>query len=88
MLFTQLDRYKELKEQVRKKVAIMTQQLEKLQWEQKADKERLAFEKRRQGEAQVLGLYTPDLQIFSVKFHQLFKLAFQHRSGFISDISD
>lgn len=55
MLFTQLDRYKELKEQVRKKVAIMTQPLEKLQWEQKADKERLAFEKRRHGEAQVLG---------------------------------
>ncbi|XP_047596351.1 structural maintenance of chromosomes protein 1B isoform X1 [Lutra lutra] len=49
---SQLDRYKELKEQVRKKVAIMTQQLEKLQWEQKADKERLAFEKRRHGEVQ------------------------------------
>ncbi|XP_036154212.1 structural maintenance of chromosomes protein 1B isoform X1 [Myotis myotis] len=49
---SQLDRYKELKEQVRKKVAIMTQPLEKLQWEQKADKERLAFEKRRHGEAQ------------------------------------
>uniref|UniRef100_A0A452QEI6 Structural maintenance of chromosomes protein n=1 Tax=Ursus americanus TaxID=9643 RepID=A0A452QEI6_URSAM len=50
---SQLDRYKELKEQVRKKVAIMTQQLKKLQWEQKADKERLAFEKRRHGEVQV-----------------------------------
>ncbi|XP_060022879.1 structural maintenance of chromosomes protein 1B [Lagenorhynchus albirostris] len=49
---SQLDQYKELKEQVRKKVAIMTQQLEKLQWEQKADEERLAFEKRRHGEAQ------------------------------------
>ncbi|XP_042804034.1 structural maintenance of chromosomes protein 1B isoform X3 [Panthera leo] len=49
---SQLDRYKELKEQVRKKVAIMTQQLEKLQWEQRADKERLAFEKRRHGEVQ------------------------------------
>uniref|UniRef100_A0A8D2B2S2 Structural maintenance of chromosomes 1B n=1 Tax=Sciurus vulgaris TaxID=55149 RepID=A0A8D2B2S2_SCIVU len=49
---SQLDRYKELKEQVRKKVAIMTQQLEKLQWEQKAEKERLAFEKRRHGEVQ------------------------------------
>ncbi|KAM4883294.1 structural maintenance of chromosomes protein 1B isoform 2-T2 [Thomomys bottae] len=48
----QMDRYKELKEQVRKKVAIMTQQLEKLQWEQKAEKERLAFEKRRHGEIQ------------------------------------
>nr|XP_030711512.1 structural maintenance of chromosomes protein 1B isoform X2 [Globicephala melas] len=49
---SQLDQYKELKEQVRKKVAIMTQQLEKLHWEQKADEERLAFEKRRHGEAQ------------------------------------
>ncbi|KAH0513066.1 Structural maintenance of chromosomes protein 1B [Microtus ochrogaster] len=48
----QLDRYKELKEQVRRKVAIMTQQLEKLQWEQKAEKERLAFEKRRHGDTQ------------------------------------
>ncbi|XP_515195.3 structural maintenance of chromosomes protein 1B isoform X1 [Pan troglodytes] len=49
---SQLDRYKELKEQVRKKVATMTQQLEKLQWEQKTDEERLAFEKRRHGEVQ------------------------------------
>ncbi|XP_034843207.1 structural maintenance of chromosomes protein 1B [Mirounga angustirostris] len=49
---SQLEHYKELKEQVRKKVAIMTQQLKKLQWEQKADKERLAFEKRRHGEVQ------------------------------------
>ncbi|XP_045408755.1 structural maintenance of chromosomes protein 1B isoform X2 [Lemur catta] len=49
---SQLDRYKELKEQVRKKVGIMTQQLEKLQWEQKAEEERLAFEKRRHGEVQ------------------------------------
>ncbi|EPY87040.1 hypothetical protein CB1_000279008 [Camelus ferus] len=47
-----LDRYKELKEQVRKKVALKTQQLEKLRWEQKADEERLAFEKRRHGEVQ------------------------------------
>ncbi|XP_023487312.1 structural maintenance of chromosomes protein 1B isoform X1 [Equus caballus] len=49
---SQLDRYKELKEQVRRKVAIMTQQLKKLQWEQKADEERLAFEKRRHKEVQ------------------------------------
>ncbi|XP_006899597.1 PREDICTED: structural maintenance of chromosomes protein 1B-like [Elephantulus edwardii] len=47
---SQLDHYKELKEKVRKKVAIMTQQLEKLRWEQKADEERLAFEKRRHGD--------------------------------------
>lgn len=31
----------------------MTQQLKKLQWEQKADEERLAFEKRRHKEVQV-----------------------------------
>uniref|UniRef100_A0A673UH76 Structural maintenance of chromosomes 1B n=1 Tax=Suricata suricatta TaxID=37032 RepID=A0A673UH76_SURSU len=49
---SQLDRYRELKEQVRKKVAVMTQQLEKLQREQRADKDRLAFEKRRHGEVQ------------------------------------
>uniref|UniRef100_G3U8S8 Structural maintenance of chromosomes protein n=1 Tax=Loxodonta africana TaxID=9785 RepID=G3U8S8_LOXAF len=49
---SQLDRYKELKDKVRKKVAIMTQQLEKLQREQKADEDRLAFEKRRHGEVQ------------------------------------
>ncbi|XP_021072664.1 structural maintenance of chromosomes protein 1B [Mus pahari] len=49
---SQLDRYKLLKEQVRRKVGIMTQQLEKLQWEQKAEKERLAFEKRRHGDTQ------------------------------------
>uniref|UniRef100_A0A8C6G0B2 Structural maintenance of chromosomes 1B n=1 Tax=Moschus moschiferus TaxID=68415 RepID=A0A8C6G0B2_MOSMO len=48
----QLVQYKELKEQVRKKVAIMTQQLEKLQWEQRSDEERRAFEKRRHGEVQ------------------------------------
>ncbi|XP_040847490.1 structural maintenance of chromosomes protein 1B isoform X2 [Ochotona curzoniae] len=49
---SQLEHYKELKEQVRKKVAIMTQQLEKLQWAQRAEEERLAFEKRRHGEVQ------------------------------------
>ncbi|KAF4023050.1 hypothetical protein G4228_014626 [Cervus hanglu yarkandensis] len=48
----QLVQYKELKEQVRKKVAIMTQQLEKLQWEQRSDEDRWAFEKRRHGEVQ------------------------------------
>ena len=31
----------------------MNQQLEKLQWEQKADTEKLTFEKRRRGEVQV-----------------------------------
>ncbi|KAM6151558.1 structural maintenance of chromosomes protein 1B-like [Rhynchocyon petersi] len=49
---TQLDHYKELKERVRKKVATMTQQLEQLQREQKADEERLVFQKRRHEEVQ------------------------------------
>ncbi|XP_036615050.1 structural maintenance of chromosomes protein 1B isoform X2 [Trichosurus vulpecula] len=49
---SQLDRYKELKEQVIKKVATMTQQLEKLQWEQRADEERRAFGDRRRAEVQ------------------------------------
>uniref|UniRef100_A0A5F8HER8 Structural maintenance of chromosomes protein n=1 Tax=Monodelphis domestica TaxID=13616 RepID=A0A5F8HER8_MONDO len=49
---SQLDQYKELKEQVIKKVATMTQQLEKLQWEQRADEERLAFGDRRRAEVQ------------------------------------
>ncbi|XP_068959739.1 structural maintenance of chromosomes protein 1B [Petaurus breviceps papuanus] len=49
---SQLDRYKELKEQVTKKVATMTQQLEKLQWEQRADEERRAFGNRRRAEIQ------------------------------------
>ncbi|XP_074839796.1 structural maintenance of chromosomes protein 1B isoform X2 [Carettochelys insculpta] len=49
---SQLDRYKELKELVRKKVATMTQQLEKLQWEQKADQERMAFDRRKQKETE------------------------------------
>ncbi|XP_056653602.1 structural maintenance of chromosomes protein 1B isoform X5 [Monodelphis domestica] len=48
----ELDQYKELKEQVIKKVATMTQQLEKLQWEQRADEERLAFGDRRRAEVQ------------------------------------
>uniref|UniRef100_A0A7N4NJ01 Structural maintenance of chromosomes protein n=1 Tax=Sarcophilus harrisii TaxID=9305 RepID=A0A7N4NJ01_SARHA len=49
---SQLDQYKELKEQVIKKVATMTQQLEKLQWEQRADEERQAFGDRRRTEVQ------------------------------------
>ncbi|XP_019371471.1 PREDICTED: structural maintenance of chromosomes protein 1B isoform X1 [Gavialis gangeticus] len=47
---SQLDQYKQLKELVRKKVAILTQQLEKLQWEQKADQERMALDQRKQKE--------------------------------------
>ncbi|XP_072452712.1 structural maintenance of chromosomes protein 1B isoform X3 [Notamacropus eugenii] len=49
---SQLDQYKELKEQVNKKVATMTQQLEKFQWEQRADEERQAFGERRRAEVQ------------------------------------
>uniref|UniRef100_A0A8C8REB7 Structural maintenance of chromosomes protein n=1 Tax=Pelusios castaneus TaxID=367368 RepID=A0A8C8REB7_9SAUR len=40
----------ELKELVRKKVATLNQQLEKLQWEQKADQEKMAFDQRKQKE--------------------------------------
>ncbi|KAH0616385.1 hypothetical protein JD844_027437, partial [Phrynosoma platyrhinos] len=47
-----IDKYKELKELVRKKVAILTQQLEKLQWEQKADREKISFDQRRQKETE------------------------------------
>nr|XP_020659655.1 structural maintenance of chromosomes protein 1B isoform X2 [Pogona vitticeps] len=48
----QISKYKELKELVRKKVAILTQQLEKLQWEQKADKEKMTFDQRREKETE------------------------------------
>ncbi|XP_015260928.1 PREDICTED: structural maintenance of chromosomes protein 1B [Gekko japonicus] len=47
---SQLSRYKELKELVRKRVAMLIQQQEKLQWEQKADEEKMSFVKRRQKE--------------------------------------
>ncbi|XP_042323440.1 structural maintenance of chromosomes protein 1B isoform X3 [Sceloporus undulatus] len=48
----QINKYKELKELVRKRVAILTQQLEKLQWEQKADREKISFDQRRQKETE------------------------------------
>ncbi|XP_061438406.1 structural maintenance of chromosomes protein 1B isoform X3 [Rhineura floridana] len=48
----QLNKYKELKELVRKKVAILTQQLEKLQWEQKADEDKMSSEQRRLSETE------------------------------------
>ncbi|XP_077166797.1 structural maintenance of chromosomes protein 1B isoform X4 [Paroedura picta] len=47
---SQLNKYKELKELVRKRVAMFIQQQEKLQWEQKADEEKMSFDKRRQKE--------------------------------------
>ncbi|KAF7237665.1 Structural maintenance of chromosomes protein 1B [Varanus komodoensis] len=48
----QIATYKELKKLVRKKVAILTQQLEKLQWEQKADEEKMSFHQQRQKETE------------------------------------
>ncbi|XP_068808061.1 structural maintenance of chromosomes protein 1B isoform X2 [Struthio camelus] len=47
---SQLERYKELKEIARKKVATLTQQLEKLRWEQKADQERMTLHQRKKKE--------------------------------------
>ncbi|XP_069823979.1 structural maintenance of chromosomes protein 1B [Dendropsophus ebraccatus] len=47
---SQIDQYKSLKDAARKKGAVLQQQLEKLQWEQKANEERLAMDERRQKE--------------------------------------
>ncbi|KAM9578353.1 structural maintenance of chromosomes protein 1B [Guaruba guarouba] len=49
---SQLERYKELKEIARKKVATLNQQLEKLRWEQKADEERLKLNWRKKKEVE------------------------------------
>ncbi|XP_074446590.1 structural maintenance of chromosomes protein 1B [Larus michahellis] len=49
---SQLERYKELKEIARKKVATLTQQLEKLRWEDKADQERLKLNWRKKKEVE------------------------------------
>ncbi|KAM6091266.1 structural maintenance of chromosomes protein 1B [Theristicus caerulescens] len=49
---SQLERYKELKEIARKKVATLTQQLEKLRWEEKADQERLNLNRRKKKEVE------------------------------------
>ncbi|XP_077786919.1 structural maintenance of chromosomes protein 1B isoform X6 [Podarcis muralis] len=49
---SQIRKYKELKELVRKKVAVLTQQLKKLQLEQKADEDKMAFEQRKQREVE------------------------------------
>ncbi|XP_068513999.1 structural maintenance of chromosomes protein 1B isoform X2 [Anas acuta] len=46
----ELERYKELKEIARRKVATLTQQLEKLRWEQKADQERMKLNRRKKKE--------------------------------------
>uniref|UniRef100_A0A8D2NA60 Structural maintenance of chromosomes 1B n=1 Tax=Zonotrichia albicollis TaxID=44394 RepID=A0A8D2NA60_ZONAL len=45
-----LERYKELKEVARKKVATLAQQLEKLRWEDKGDQERLKLNRRKKNE--------------------------------------
>uniref|UniRef100_A0A8C3NR33 Structural maintenance of chromosomes protein n=1 Tax=Cyanoderma ruficeps TaxID=181631 RepID=A0A8C3NR33_9PASS len=47
---SQLERYKELKEVERKKVATLAQQLEKLRWEDKGDQERLKLNRRKKNE--------------------------------------
>ncbi|XP_068046549.1 structural maintenance of chromosomes protein 1B isoform X2 [Anomalospiza imberbis] len=47
---SQLERYKELKEMARKKVAILAQQLEKFRWEDKGDQERLKLNRRKKNE--------------------------------------
>ncbi|MEE6477609.1 hypothetical protein FKM82_011569 [Ascaphus truei] len=49
---SQLEQYRLLKEDVRKKGAVLAQQLEKLQREHTADQERLAFDQRRHKEVE------------------------------------
>ncbi|KAG8142754.1 hypothetical protein E2320_005954 [Naja naja] len=49
---SQVNQYQKLKELVHKKVAILTQQQEKLLWEQKADIEKMSFDQRRQKETE------------------------------------
>ncbi|XP_008109591.2 structural maintenance of chromosomes protein 1B isoform X2 [Anolis carolinensis] len=48
----QINKYKELKELVRKKVAVLNQQIETLHWEQKADEEKMSFDQRKQKETE------------------------------------
>ncbi|XP_027516578.1 structural maintenance of chromosomes protein 1B [Corapipo altera] len=49
---SQLERYRELKETARKKVATLTQQMEKLRWEDKGDQERLKLNRRKKNEVE------------------------------------
>ncbi|XP_063998909.1 structural maintenance of chromosomes protein 1B [Pogoniulus pusillus] len=49
---SQFERYKELKEMARKQVATITQQLEKLRWEDRADQERLKLNRRKKKEVE------------------------------------
>ncbi|NXM75456.1 SMC1B protein, partial [Serilophus lunatus] len=50
---SQLERYKELKETARKRVATLTQELEKLRWEDKEHQERLELNRRKKNEVEV-----------------------------------
>ncbi|XP_017682101.1 PREDICTED: structural maintenance of chromosomes protein 1B [Lepidothrix coronata] len=49
---SQLERYRELKETARKKVATLTQQMEKLRWEDRGDQERLKLNRRKKNEVE------------------------------------
>ena len=61
----QAERYKELKELAWKQGAVCTQQAEKLHWEVRADREKMAFDQRRKKEVEVLSELM--LHIFEVK---------------------
>ncbi|XP_043943168.1 structural maintenance of chromosomes protein 1B [Protopterus annectens] len=50
---SQLEQYKYLKEQVRRKDSTLAQQLEKLRWEQKTDQEKMEFDQRRLKEVEI-----------------------------------
>ncbi|XP_018428105.1 PREDICTED: structural maintenance of chromosomes protein 1B [Nanorana parkeri] len=50
---SQLDQYRLLKDEARKKNAVLGQQLEKFHWEQGATEEKIAIEQRRQKEVEV-----------------------------------
>lgn len=49
----QVERYDELKKLVHKQGAVFSQQAEKLQWELKANSEKIAFDQRRKKEMEV-----------------------------------
>ncbi|KAM9311304.1 structural maintenance of chromosomes protein 1B [Gastrophryne carolinensis] len=50
---SQLEQYKTLKEEARKKNAVLAQQLEKLHWEWRATEEKIEIQRRKQSEAEV-----------------------------------
>lgn len=52
----QLERYRELKELAWKQGAVFSQQAEKLQWQVKADCEKIAFDQRRRKDSEVLSV--------------------------------